>query len=154
MDRHERDAIAILFVIDLAACRGAIIGSGPDSAWVMRCGRHLSEAFDGLLVERVLLHDHDALCTGAVCEAPPATGVRTVRAPPLADVNVHAEQSVRTIKESCVNRLIKGSGSLPARSPCRLNDENSLGKVQNVRGDSSVVFLRFPRSDFGTLATT
>jgi hypothetical protein len=72
----------------------------------MRCGRHLSEAFEGLLVDRVLLHDHDALCTEAVCETPPATGVRRVRAPLLADVNVHAEPSVRTIKESCVNRMI------------------------------------------------
>ena len=34
-----------------------------------------------------------------------------------------------------------GSGSLPVSSPCRLNDENSRGKVQNVRGDSTAVSL-------------
>jgi hypothetical protein len=29
------------------------------------------------------------------------------------------------------------SGSLPDRSPGRLNDENSRGKLQNVRGNST-----------------
>ena len=88
---------AILFVIDRAACRLEMIGieSGLDSPWVMLCGRYLSEAVDGLLTERVLLRDRDPLRTEAACETPAAAGVRTVRAPPLADVNVHAKQSVR-----------------------------------------------------------
>ena len=88
---------AILFVIDLAACRLEMIGieSGLDSPWVMLCGRYLSEAVDGLLTERLLLRDRDPLRTDAACETPAAVGVRTVRAPPLADVNVHAKQSVR-----------------------------------------------------------
>ena len=88
---------AILFVIDRAACRLEMIGieSGLDSPGVMLCGRYLSEAVDGLLTERVFLHDRDPLRTDAACETPAAAGVRTVRAPPLADVNVHAKQSVR-----------------------------------------------------------
>ena len=88
---------AILFVIDRAACRLEMIGieSGLDSPWVMLCGRYLSEAVDGLLTERLLLRDRDPLRTDAACETPAAAGVRTVRAPPLADVNVHAKQSVR-----------------------------------------------------------
>ena len=71
------------------------IGSGPDSAWVMLCGRYLLEAVDGILAERVLLHDRNPLRTEAVCETPAAAAVRTVRAPPLADVSVHTGQSVR-----------------------------------------------------------
>ena len=42
----------VLFVIDLATRRVEIAGiaSEPDSAWVMQCGRQLTDAVDGFLV--------------------------------------------------------------------------------------------------------
>jgi hypothetical protein len=57
----------------------------------MLCARRLPNAVDGVVVESVLFHDRDPLYTEAAFETLAAAGGRTVRAPPLADVNVHAE---------------------------------------------------------------
>jgi len=54
----------VLFVIELATRRVHIAGiaSEPDSAWVVQCGRQLTDAVDGFLVgKRFLLHDRDSL---------------------------------------------------------------------------------------------
>ena len=101
---------AVLFVIDLATRRVEIAGiaSEPDSAWVIQCGRQLTNAVDGFLVgKRFLLHDRDPLFGDAFRETLAATGVETVRLPPHSpNLNAHAERFVRTIKESCLNRMI------------------------------------------------
>jgi transposase InsO family protein len=56
---------------------------------------------------RFLLHDRDPLFSEAFREALAATGVHTVRLPPRSpNLNAYAERFVRTIKESCLNRLI------------------------------------------------
>src|SRR5713226_3570527 len=76
---------AVLFVIELATRRVQIagIGSEPDSAWVVQCGRQLTDAVDGFLVgRRYLLHDRDPLFSEAFRETLAATGVETVRLPP------------------------------------------------------------------------
>ena len=108
---------AVLFVIELATRRVQIAGiaSEPDSAWVVQCGRQLTDAVDGFLVgKRVLLHDRDPLFREAFRETLAATGVETVRLPPRSpNLNACAERFVRRIKESCFNRLILfGEGSL------------------------------------------
>ena len=101
---------AVLFVIELATRRVQIAGiaSEPDSAWVVQCGRQLTDAVDGLLVgKRFLLHDRDPLFSDAFRETLAATGVETVRLPPRApNLNAHAERYVRTIKEAYLNRMI------------------------------------------------
>src|SRR6266851_8039347 len=107
----------VLFVIELATRRVHIAGiaSEPDSAWVVQCGRQLTDAVDGFLVgKRFLLHDRDSLFTEAFRETLAATGVETVRLPPKSpNLNAFAERYVRTIKESCLDRMILvGEGSL------------------------------------------
>jgi putative transposase len=100
----------VLFVIELATRRVHIAGiaSAPDCAWVVQCGRQLTDAVDGFLVgKRFLLYDRDSLFTEAFRETLAATGVETVRLPPKSpNLNAFAERFVRSIKESCLNRLI------------------------------------------------
>jgi transposase InsO family protein len=108
---------AILLVMELATRRVEIAGIAPepDSAWVIQCGRQLTVADDGFLTgKRFLLHDRDPLFSEAFCETLAAAGVETVRLPPHSpNLNAHAERCVRTIKESCQNRMILiGEGSL------------------------------------------
>jgi transposase InsO family protein len=107
----------VLFVIELATRRVQICGiaSEPDSAWVVQCSRQLTDAVDGFLVgKRFLLHDRDPLFTEAFRETLAATDVETLRLPPKSpNLNAFAERFVRSIKESCLNRMILvGEGSL------------------------------------------
>jgi len=101
---------AVLFIIDLATRRVEIAGimSEPDSAWVLQCGRQVTDSVDGFLVgKRFLLHDHDPLFTETFRGMLDAAGVRAVRLPPRSpNLNAFAERFVRTIKESCLDRLI------------------------------------------------
>jgi hypothetical protein len=60
---------------------------------------------NGFLVDRSFLHDLDSLSAETVGETLVA-GVATARAPPLADLNAHADQSVQTDQESRVKRMI------------------------------------------------
>ena len=79
----------------------------PESAWVTQCGRHLTEAGAFLAGTRFLLRDdRDPLFSAAFGEALEAADVphRALAAPP--NLNAYAERFVRTIKESCLNRLI------------------------------------------------
>jgi len=100
----------VFFVIELATRRVHIAGiaSEPDSAWVVQCGRQLTDPVDGFLAgKRLLLHDRDPLFTELFRETLAATGVETVRLPPKSpNLNAFAERFVRSIKESCLNRLI------------------------------------------------
>ena len=100
----------VLFVIELATRRVHIAGitSEPDSAWVVQCSRQLTDAVDGFLVsKRFLLHDRDPLFTETFRQTLAASGVETVRLPPKSpNLNAFAERFVRSIKESCLDRVI------------------------------------------------
>src|SRR5262245_9866427 len=100
----------MLFVIDLATRRVHIAGiaSEPDSAWVVQCSRPLTDAVDGFLLgKRFLLHDRDPVFTAMFRETLAAAGVETVRLPPKSpNLNAFAARFVRSIKESCLDRLI------------------------------------------------
>ena len=101
---------AVLFVIDLATRRVEIAGihREPDSAWVVQCGRQLTDPDDGCLRgKRFLLHDRDPRFTDAFADTLSAAGVETVRLPARSpNLNAYAERFVRTIKESCLDQLI------------------------------------------------
>jgi transposase InsO family protein len=101
---------AVLFVIDLATRRVEIAGivREPDGAWVVQCGRQITDPVEGILAgKRYLLHDRDPLFTDAFGETLAAAGVETVRLPPsFPNLNAYAERFVRTIKESCLDRLL------------------------------------------------
>src|SRR5712664_2749396 len=108
---------AVLFVIELSTRRVEIAGivSEPDSAWMSQMSRNVTDASDGFLLgRRFLVHARDPLFTVAFRETLAAAGVQVVRLPPRSpNLNAYAERFVRTIKESCLDRIILvGEGSL------------------------------------------
>jgi transposase InsO family protein len=71
-------------------------------------GRNVTDAPDGLLHgKRYLIHDRDPLFTAECLEFLSSVGVKSVKLPPRSpNLNAHAERFVRTIKESCLDRII------------------------------------------------
>ena len=70
---------------------------------------------DGILLgKRYLIHDRDPLFTAEFLRLLAGVGVESVKLPPRSpNLNAYAERFVRTIKESCLDRLILfGEGSL------------------------------------------
>jgi transposase InsO family protein len=65
------------------------------------------------LGKRYLIHDRDPLFTAEFLEMLAHIGIQSVKLPPPPNLNAYAERFVRTIKESCLDRLILfGEGSL------------------------------------------
>jgi transposase InsO family protein len=93
---------AVLFVIHLATRRVEIAGilPEPDSAWVIQCGRQLTDPVDGCLRgKRFLLHDRDPRFTDAFRDTLAVARVETLRLPPRSpNLNAYAERFVRTIR--------------------------------------------------------
>jgi putative transposase len=57
--------------------------------------------------KQYLIHDRDPLFTDAFLSSPKDAGVESVKLPPRSpNLNAHAERFVRSIKESCLERLI------------------------------------------------
>jgi transposase InsO family protein len=78
-------------------------------------GRNLCDAAEGFLIgKRYLIHDWDPLFTAEFLKIIEASGIESVKLPPRSpNLNAHAERFVRTIKESCLERMILfGEGSL------------------------------------------
>jgi putative transposase len=71
-------------------------------------GRNLTDAVDGLLKgKRYLIHDRDPLFTAEFLNLLAEAGVASVKLPPRSpNLNAYAERFVRTIKESCLERMI------------------------------------------------
>jgi transposase InsO family protein len=107
----------VLFLIDLSTRRVEIAGiaTKADGIWMDQVARNLCDAGDGFLTgKRYLIHDRDPLFTAEYLGALAASGVKSVKLPPRSpNLNAHAERFVRTIKESCLDRMILfGEGSL------------------------------------------
>ena len=107
----------VLFLIDLSSRRVEIAGLArqANGLWMSQVARNLSDAAEGFLVgKRFLIHDRDPLFTAEFLETLGTSGVQSVKLPPRSpNLNAHAERFVRTIKESCLERLILfGEGSL------------------------------------------
>ena len=78
-------------------------------------GRNLTDAETGILAGKTyLIHDRDPLFTAGFISLLAASGVQSVKLPPRSpNLNAHAERFVRSIKESCLERLIFfGEGAL------------------------------------------
>jgi transposase InsO family protein len=70
--------------------------------------RNLTDAVDGLLRgERYLIHDRDPLFTAKFLSTLAEAGTKSVKLPPRSpNLNCYAERFVRSIKESCLERMI------------------------------------------------
>ena len=107
----------VLFFIELSTRKVEIAGiaSVANGLWMSQIGRNLTDAVDGILNgKRYLIHDRDPLFTGEFLGILATSGVKSVKLPPRSpNLNAHAERFVRTIKESCLDRMILfGEGSL------------------------------------------
>jgi transposase InsO family protein len=102
--------VVVLFVIELSTRRVEIAGvlAQPDGAWMTQISRNWTDEVDGFLVgKRFLIHDRDPLFTAEFRETLAAAGVESVRLPARSpNLNAYAERFVRTIKESCLERMI------------------------------------------------
>ena len=100
----------VLFVIELSTRRVEIAGitTQPDEVWMTQIARNLTDGVDGFLVgKKYLIHDRDPLFTQEFRETLGATGVGVVRLPARSpNLNAYAERFVRSIKESCLDRMI------------------------------------------------
>jgi len=107
----------VLFFIDLSSRRVEIAGVARQAKglWMSQVARNLSDAAEGFLTgKRYLIRDRDPLFTIEFQQTLESSGVQCVKLPPRSpNLNGHAERFVRTIKESCWERMILfGEGSL------------------------------------------
>ena len=107
----------VLFFIELSMRRVKIAGvaAQANGLWMSQIGRDISDPVDGLFRgKRYLIHDRYPLFTAEFQDMLSEVGIQSVKLPPRSlNLNAHAERFVRTIKESCLDRLILfGEGGL------------------------------------------
>lgn len=100
----------VLCFIDLFTRKVVIAGiaSRANGLWMSQVGRNMTYAVDGILNGKsFLIHDRDPLFTAEFQGILTSAGIECVKLPPRSpNLNAHAERFVRSIKESCLNRLI------------------------------------------------
>ena len=75
---------------------------------MQQIGRNMTDPFDGFLLDvRYLILDRATIYTKAFRNLLKQAGIEVVRRPPRSpNLNAYAERFVRTIKESCLDRMI------------------------------------------------
>jgi len=100
----------VLFFIELSTRKVEIAGvaDSVNGQWMRQMGRNLTYADDGILEgKRYLIHDRDPLFTTEFLAMLADCGVQSVKLPPRSpNLNAYAERFVRSIKESCLDRMI------------------------------------------------
>ena len=100
----------VLFFIELSTRRVEIAGiaSAANGLWMTQIARNISDSVDGIVRGKgYLIHDRDPLFTAEFLNILADSGVRSVKLPPRSpNLNAYAERFVRTIKESCLDRMI------------------------------------------------
>lgn len=108
--RHGLRRFIVLFLIDLSTRKVEIAGIGAiaNGLWMSQIGRNLTDGVEGILRGKCyLIHDRDPLFTCEFLGMLADAGVKSVKLPPRSpNLNAHAERFVRTIKESCLDRMI------------------------------------------------
>jgi hypothetical protein len=108
--RQGLQRFMVLFVIELSTRRVQIagIGSKANGLWMKQIARNLTDAENGILrKKRYLIHDRDPLFTAEFLELIAGTGVKSVKLPPRStNLSAHAKRFVRTVKKSCLDRMI------------------------------------------------
>lgn len=99
----------VLFFIELSTRRVEVAGisAAANGLWMSQIARNLTDV-EGLLTgKRYLIHDRDPLFTDEFLRTLNDASVESVKLPPRSpNLNAHAERFVRSIKESCLERLI------------------------------------------------
>ena len=107
----------VLVLMHLASRRGQIAGisAEPDGPWGTQLMRNAPDAEDGFLRHiRFLIHARDPLFRPAVRDTLPPADVTPIRRPARSpNLNAYTAHFVRTIKDSCLERMVLiGEGSL------------------------------------------
>lgn len=91
------------------------IASRANGLWMSQVGRKVTNAVNGILDgKRFLIHDREPLFTAAFQDMLASAGVKGAKLPPQSpNWNAYAERFVRSIKESCLDRLIVSVCSRP-----------------------------------------
>ena len=101
----------VLFFLELSTRKVEIAGIAAvaNGVWMSQIGRNVTDADQGILMgKRYLIHDRDPLFTAEFVNLLAGAGVKSVKLPPRSpNLNAHAERFVRTIKESCLERMIQ-----------------------------------------------
>src|SRR5438093_1492745 len=108
--RSGLQRFVILFFMELSTRRVEIggIASRANGLWMTQIARNLTDDIDGFFKgKRYLIHDRDPLYTREFLSMLDEHGIESVKLPPRSpNLNAHAERFVRTIKESCTERMI------------------------------------------------
>lgn len=107
---HGLTTYYVLFFIELYArqVKLASITVKPDTAWILRVGRNMTDIADGILAEpRLLLIDRDTKYCSEFRVQLLDSGTKVIRLPPRSLIpNAYAARFVGSIKAECLNRLI------------------------------------------------
>ena len=108
--RKGLQRFVVLFFLELSTKRVAVAGvaATPDGLWMTQIARNLTDGVDGFFMgKRYLIHDRDPLYTHEFLNVLANVGVQSVKLPRRSpNLNAYAERFVRTIKESCLDRMI------------------------------------------------
>ena len=100
----------VLFFMELSTRRVEVggIASVANGLWMAQIARNLTDGMDGFFSKkRYLIHDRDPLYTRDFLRLLADAGIESVKLPPRSpNLNAYAERFVRSIKESCLERMI------------------------------------------------
>jgi putative transposase len=100
----------VLFFMELSTRRVEIggIASRANGLWMAQIARNVTDGVDGFFKgKRYLIHDRDPLYTREFLSMLADVGIESVKLPPRSpNLNAYAERFVKTIKESCLERMI------------------------------------------------
>ena len=130
--RRGLQRFIVLFFIDLSTRKVEIAGiaQAANGLWMSQIARNLTDSEDGILIgRRYLIHDRDPLFTAEFLSMIGDAGVESVKLPPRSpNLNAYAERFVRSIKESCLDRMIFFGGQ-PFRTSSPTITVNAITKV-------------------------
>jgi putative transposase len=108
--RRGLQRFMVLFFIELSTRKVEVAGIATEAngLWMSQIGRNLTDSVNGILKgKRFLVHDRDPLFTAEFLTMLADTGVKSVKLPPRSpNLNAYAERFVRSIKESCLERMV------------------------------------------------
>src|ERR1035437_754363 len=108
--RRGLQRFMVLFFIELSTRRVEIAGIAQvaNGLWMSQIARNLTDAERGILTgKRYLIHDRAPLFTAEFLNMITEAGVESMKLPPRSpNLNAYAERFVRSIKESCLERMI------------------------------------------------